>query len=240
MNSFNYQTLSFNNADYSYGSNGSMQQSTSYLPQSVSKTCDYNCICCARFHVGNPCPCNTPKTSIGTQTDLEVPQGLDSERFWKRGTYEHSILQKSVHDVVQKYHLSGKADASWEQATSEIMISFTKDMPQTSTNRQKIQQRMKKAIYWLKFYGKKKTQAMKDGQKSVFRFLCKSRKEKSQTTPAATSTLFKDAHDIGADNRGDDTLEVMMSTPPSEDDDSSDSDVPLSTYIRKGKTKKGQ
>lgn len=93
MNSFNYQTLSFNNADYSYGSNGSMQQSTSYLPQSVSKTCDYNCICCARFHVGNPCPCNTPKTSIGTQTDLEVPQGLDSERFWKRGTYEHSILQ---------------------------------------------------------------------------------------------------------------------------------------------------
>lgn len=99
---------------------------------------------------------------------------------------------------------------------------------------------MKKAIYWLKFYGKKKTQAMKDGQKSVFRFLCKSRKEKSQTTPAATSTLFKDAHDIGADNRGDDTLEEMMSTPPSEDDDSSDSDVPLSTYIRKGKTKKGQ
>lgn len=44
----------------------------------------------------------------------------------------------------------------------------------------------------------------------------------------------------GADNRGDDTLEEMMSTPPSEDDDSSDSDVPLSTYIRKGKTKKGQ
>lgn len=96
MNSFNYQTVSFNNADYSYGSNGSMQQSTSYLPQSVSKTCDYNCICCARFHVGNPCPCNTPKTSIGTQTDLEVPQGLDSERFWKSGTYEHSILQVNL------------------------------------------------------------------------------------------------------------------------------------------------
>lgn len=96
MNSFNYQTLSFNNADYSYGSNGSMQQSTSYLPQSVTNPCDYNCICCARFHVGNPCPCNTPKTSIGTQTDLEVPQGLDSERFWKCWTYEHSIAVVQV------------------------------------------------------------------------------------------------------------------------------------------------
>lgn len=52
--------------------------------------------------------------------------------------------------------------------------------------------------------------------------------------------LKNDAYFRGADNRGDDTLEEMMSTPTSEDDDSSDSDVPLSTYIRKGKTKKGQ
>ncbi|XP_061191006.1 uncharacterized protein LOC133199160 [Saccostrea echinata] len=181
-----YQNLLFNNADYNYSATGSVQQSTSYLPQNSSKTCDYNCICCARFHVGNPCPCNASKTSIGTQTDLEVPQGLDSEQFWKRGTYEHSILQKSVHDVVQKYNLSGKTDASWEQATSEIMTSFTKDMDQTQSNRQKIQQRMRKAIYWIKFYGKKKTEAIKDGQKSVYRFLCKSRKRRANTTETST------------------------------------------------------
>ncbi|XP_061171938.1 uncharacterized protein LOC133181442 [Saccostrea echinata] len=232
-----YQNLLFINADYNYSATGSVQHSTSYLPKNSSKTCDYNCICCVRFHVGNPCPCNASKTSTGTQTDLEVPQGLDSEQFWKRGTYEHNILQKSVHDFIQKHNLSGKTDASWEQATSEIMTSFTKDMDQSQSNRQKVQQRMRKAIYWIKFYGKKKTEAVKDRQKSVYRFLCKSRNRRANTL-TETSTLLRGEHDIGADNRGAENLEDSTPTTAihlSDDDDSSDSDVPLSAYTKKGK-----
>ncbi|XP_061185168.1 uncharacterized protein LOC133193222 [Saccostrea echinata] len=230
MNS--YQHLSFNNVDYSYCPLAPLQQSASYVPQSVSKSCDFNCVCCARLHVGNPCSCNTSKTSIGTQTELAVPQGLSSELFWKRGTYEHSIMQKSVHHVVEKYKLDGKKDANWETATTEILTSFAPGLLQTQSNRHKIQHRMRRTIYWTRFYEKKKSPAENGGQKSVYKFLCESRRRKASTQE--TAALLTNEDDIGADNRGADHTTPIITT-PSDDDSSDDSDVPLSTYVKKGK-----
>lgn len=65
--------------------------------------------------------------------------------------------------------------------------------------------------------------------------------EKTDLNHGHDGLIQIDTYFRGADNRRDDTLEMIF-TPPSEHDDSSssDSDVPLSTFIRKGKTKKGQ
>ena len=46
--------------------------------------------------MGQETSCNVYKTSIGTQTSVEPPQGLDPEGFWTRRTYEHSLLQVDV------------------------------------------------------------------------------------------------------------------------------------------------
>ena len=92
-----YQNLTCNNEEYSQHRSPAMQQNSTYHEtQGVSKSCDYKCICCARLHVGNPCSCNVSTTTISTQTEQDVPRGLNADWFWKRGTYEHSVLQVCV------------------------------------------------------------------------------------------------------------------------------------------------
>lgn len=93
-----YQNLSFSQSDFSYNANGSgcvqnMSNVVYHVPPSVTKTCDFNCVCCLRLKVGQDPPCSISKVSVGTQTMLETPQGLDPSGFWTRGTYEHTVLQ---------------------------------------------------------------------------------------------------------------------------------------------------
>ncbi|XP_052692723.1 uncharacterized protein LOC128171000 [Crassostrea angulata] len=231
-----YQNLSFSQLDFSYNANGSgcvqnMSNVVYHVPPSVTKTCDFNCVCCLRLKVGQDPPCSISKVSVGTQTMLETPQGLDPSGFWTRGTYEHTVLQKSVNSVVTKYSLTGKKDSNWEAATTEVMTSFSCDMPQTPTIRQKIQARMKKAIYWMRFYTKKEKEAQKSGI-SVRSFLSRKRKI-NKSKDGEPAGLLEEEHETGADNRDD--AEAVPPHHEETDSDSSDSDTPLALYAQKMK-----
>ncbi|XP_078315227.1 uncharacterized protein LOC111114717 isoform X1 [Crassostrea virginica] len=153
MNS--YSNLTFNTMDYSYSNNG-IQGSTSYQIPSGASRCDFKCLCCVKLQMGQETSCNVSKTSIGTQTSIEPPQGLDPEAFWTRGTYEHSLLQKTINTTIEKFSLKGKKDVNWEAATSDIMTTFAQDMAQTPANRKRVHQRLKKATYWGKILCQKR------------------------------------------------------------------------------------
>ncbi|XP_061165599.1 uncharacterized protein LOC133197930 [Saccostrea echinata] len=236
-----YQNLSFNPMDYNYPPNGSYAPiqnptpSTVYVPPSVSQSCDFNCVCCLKLKAGQTSSCNTSKTTVGTQTMLEVPQGLDPEGFWMRGTYEHALLQKSVNNALQKYKLSGRKDSNWEAATNEIMNSYQCDMPQTPTNRRKVQDRMRKAVYWGRFYEKKEKEAVKRGM-TVKAFLRHSKQHPQETSSSEPSGLLEEQCDTEVADRGD-ARDMTAPTAATFSSDS-DSDTPLAVYRQKTKGKK--
>ena len=69
-----YSNLTFNTMDYSYSNNG-IQGSTSYQIPSGASRCDFQCLCCVKLQMVQETSCNVSKTSIGTQTSVEPPQG---------------------------------------------------------------------------------------------------------------------------------------------------------------------
>ncbi|XP_078329896.1 uncharacterized protein LOC111117364 isoform X3 [Crassostrea virginica] len=228
-----YQNLACNNEEYSHHCSPAMQQNSTYHEtQGVSKSCDYKCICCARLHVGNPCSCNVSTTTISTQTEQDVPRGLNADWFWKRGTYEHSVLQKRIREVVHKYQVSGPRDLAWETATSEVMTFFSQSMPQTQEIRRKLQERMKKALDWIRYYGKKQAEAQNQ-QISVHSLM-----RGSKTPRAASPACLIYENESGASDCSTEKLEQPIPVVPCSDSDDGEVSFPSLVKRRKRSTRR--
>nr|XP_022312403.1 uncharacterized protein LOC111117543 isoform X2 [Crassostrea virginica] len=226
-----YQYLACNNEEYSHHCSPAMQQNSTYHEtQGVSKSCDYKCICCARLHVGNPCSCNVSTTTISTQTEQDVPRGLNADWFWKRGTYEHSVLQKRIREVFHKYQVSGPRDLAWETATSEVMTFFSQSMPQTQEIRRKLQERMKKALDWIRYYGKKQVEAQNQ-QISVHSLM-----RGSKTPRAASPACLIYENESGASDCSTEKLDQPIPALPCSESD--DGEVSFPSLVKRRKRKK--
>ncbi|XP_062589931.1 uncharacterized protein LOC134251538 [Saccostrea cucullata] len=137
MSSSSFNTLTFSDSDYTYQYLGPSIQGVSVHQgnQPVQK-CTFQCVCCARLSMGTVCSCNQPKSNESTQTNnFEFPQEtLDADNMWKKGTFEHGVVQ----------------------------VIISQKFPNYTVDCQKLKKRIQKAMQWQKYYAKKREEAQKN------------------------------------------------------------------------------
>ncbi|XP_062612110.1 uncharacterized protein LOC134273910 [Saccostrea cucullata] len=220
MNS-NFSALTFSDSDYSVSA-GNFVSPSLQRSAPLSRTCTFNCFCCARINLGLFCACNSSKMTVSTQTysfDFPKDHQQDPQNMWKRGTFEHGTVQKLINTTIEKYMpFTVKNTMTMDTAFEEIFIRLGVQFPNYAIDRKKLRSRMLKSMEWQRYYSKKREQAKKE-DRSAHQILRKKRKH-ADVNKENEPLLPTENADMGVDN------------PAFQSDDDSDSDVPLAMLQR--------
>ncbi|XP_071136778.1 uncharacterized protein [Mytilus edulis] len=134
-----------------------------YTRPNTSMECpvkDCSCECCKNSQRGTPCvrQANTLKSDASSQTegvDFLTQKPSDNKVYFKRGTFHHTLVQRKISDVISKYELTSKKNLFFGKAVIEVLTSFP-GLEFSTENRDKVCQRVAKAIRWKKFSVKRK------------------------------------------------------------------------------------